>query len=190
MSVNPYYFPFEQINKDQLIPAETYYIQLKDNVIADYTKKHRKLPVSKLKGDFIRLQTFDNNVTSTEYAVFKKITIMNKSYKPADCRFMMALYPKGHVATTDCDDFKDKDKEVYLPVNRWQFGIPTEKSLVSKRAFSKINTTRFDGAEHLITSMYHNSVARGVKNKKNTKVRRNKKIGRNKKKKTRKNTKH
>lgn len=171
-------FPFDEVDSNNLNPGETYYMQLNNDIInkeLNIIKRKPKLtlPVSKLQGDFVRLETKSNNITSTDYAVFKNVYIMNHNYKPGSCRYMFVLYPEGFVAMDDCDKFSDKNngrtvnlnREVYLPLNRWKFGIPTERVLVSKMAFEKISTKLDPDTEGIVKSMY----GKGIKSKKRRK---------------------
>lgn len=69
---------------------------------------------------------------------------MNKAYKPGLCSMMLVKYPDGMIANAGegCDSYSDKSKnrivnaerEVFLDVGHWRFGIPTEYKLVSNRA--------------------------------------------------------
>jgi hypothetical protein len=69
---------------------------------------------------------------------------MNKAYKPGLCNMMLVKYPDGMIANAGegCDSYSDKSKnrvvnaerEVFLDVGQWRFGIPTEYKLVSNRA--------------------------------------------------------
>lgn len=141
---DPYYFPFDIIHKDQLVPGETYYMKLNDRVIKKFVERRHNVPVSDLKGIFVRLYKENNATSSKEYAVFKNVFIMNKAYKPGLCTMMLVKYPDGMIANAGegCDSYSDKSKnrivnaerEVFLDVGHWRFGIPTEYKLVSNRA--------------------------------------------------------
>jgi hypothetical protein len=143
-SRDPYYFPFEIIHKDQLVPGENYYMKLNDRIIKKFVDRRHNVPVSDLKGTFVRLYKENNSAHGKEYAVFKNVFIMNKAYKTGLCTMMLVKYPDGIIANAGegCDSYSDKsknrtvneDREVFLDVGHWRFGIPTEYKLVSKRA--------------------------------------------------------
>lgn len=145
MSIDPYFFPFEIINKDNLVPYENYYMKLENNIIEQFTKMRRNVPVSNLKGTFIRLHREDIGPIKREYAVFKNVFIMNKSYKIGLCTRMLVRYPEGFLAADGCDSYSDEfknrtvntDREVYLDVGEWKFGLPSEAKLVSNKALQK-----------------------------------------------------
>jgi|APGre2960657373_1045057.scaffolds.fasta_scaffold07413_2 hypothetical protein len=148
MQNDPYYFPFDIVNQNELITGDNYYMKLNTNIIKNFVDKRRNIPVSDLKGVFIRLDKevdIANNVT-IEYAVFKNVYIMNKQYKKALCNFMLVRYPDGILASDDCDSYSDNfknrlvndDREVFLAVNRWQFGIPTQEKIITQKALEKI----------------------------------------------------
>jgi hypothetical protein len=188
MSTDPYFFPFEIVNKANLIPGENYYMKLNDNIIKRHLDRRLNVPVSDLKGTFVRLET-EKGIQPVEYAVFKDVYIMNKLYKPGLCRMMLVRYPEGFIAMDGCDSYSDEfksriintDREVYLGVNYWRFGIPTEEKLVTQRAIQKIDTrlpeslmrevSQFKGTEKPIG---------GKKSKKNRKNRKNQKNQKNK----------
>lgn len=144
MTTEPYYFPFEIVNKDSLIPGENYYIKLNDRIVRDFLTKRRNLPVSHLKGTFVRLDTEVGRITTSEYAVFKDVKIMNRNYKIGLCNLMLIRYPEGLLASTGCDTYSDRDRkinqdrEVFFDVNKWIFGVPTETVLTTKKAIKKI----------------------------------------------------
>lgn len=144
MSRDPYYFPFEIINKDGLIPGENYYIKLNDRIIRDFLSKHRNLPVSHLKGTFVRLYSEVSRMNNIEYAVFKNVEIINRNYKIGLCNLMLIRYPEGFLASTGCDTFSDhdriinQDREVFFDINKWIFGVPSESALITKKAMKKI----------------------------------------------------
>ena len=77
---NPYYFPFEVIDKDNLIPNDKYYIKLNDNIIRNFVNKRKNIPVSHLEGVFVRLHNEQSIDSSIKYAVFKNVKILNKEY--------------------------------------------------------------------------------------------------------------
>uniref|UniRef100_A0A6C0HJB2 Uncharacterized protein n=1 Tax=viral metagenome TaxID=1070528 RepID=A0A6C0HJB2_9ZZZZ len=122
-------FPFKGVKKTGLVPVENYYMQL----IAPRGQ------VSKLKGTFVKYHTEDDTVKRT-YAVFNNVVIMNKHYKKGTCRRMLIRFPDGLLANTDCDSYNNRNREVYLDVNYWKFGLPTEKTLLSKRILKKFPT--------------------------------------------------
>jgi hypothetical protein len=130
-------FPFKGVKKTGLVPVENYYMQLLSP----------RGQVSRLKGTFVKYHTEDDTVKRT-YAVFKNVAIMNKHYKKGTCRRMLIRFPDGLLANTDCDSYSDifknrtihADREVYLDVNYWKFGLPTEKTLLSKRILQKFPT--------------------------------------------------
>lgn len=149
MSNNPYYFPFENINYLELIPDDEYYMKLNNKVIDYFINKIRKLPVSHMKGNFVRLHT-ENDI---EYAVFKDVRIMNRIYKKGLCNQMLVRYPDGMLAASSgCDSFSDnnqdlslrrtinEDREVFFNVKNWVFGIPTEQNIMQNKAIDKLET--------------------------------------------------
>lgn len=142
--MDPYYFPFEIIDKDHLVPGENYYIKLNDRIVRDFLSKRRNLPVSHLKGTFVRLHTEVDRVTTIEYAVFKNVQIMNRNYRIGLCNLMLVRYPEGFLASSGCDTYSDRDRivnqdrEVFFAVNKWIFGLQTETDLISKKAIKKI----------------------------------------------------
>jgi len=147
MSRDPYYFPFEIVNKDSLISGENYYIKLNDRIVRDFLSKRRNLPVSHLKGTFERLHKETRNEISKEYVVFKNVQIMNRNYKIGLCNLMLIRYPEGFLASTGCDTYSDhnrkinEDREVFFEVNKWIFGKPTETILITKQSMKKIEPT-------------------------------------------------
>lgn len=146
MNRDPYFFPFEIINKDNLVPAENYYMKLNNNIIKRFIDMRRSVPLSDLKGTFIRLHKEDIGSIKREYAVFKNVSIMNKSYKPGLCTTILVRYPEGFLAADGCDSYSDEfknrtinsDREVYLDVGQWRFGILTEAKVVSNKALQKM----------------------------------------------------
>jgi len=151
---DPYFFPFQQVNKSELVPGENYYIKLNDKIIKDFLDKRRNLPVSHLKGTFVRLHTEVERVTTIEYAVFKNVRIMNKKYKLGLCNLFLVRYPEGFLASPGgCDTLSDnnpdpalrrtinEDREVFFNVNRWMFGKPTEQELLAKQVITKLQPT-------------------------------------------------
>ncbi len=140
LHTNPHFFPFEKVDKDKLVPAEKYYIKLKDSVINDYLGKNRNVPVSSLKGTFVRLHTNKQLLSTIEYAVFKNVVIMNREYKEGLC-LLMLVKNGTNLSSTACSTYSDEkrgriineDREVYFPVNRWMFGKMTEQSLLAKQ---------------------------------------------------------
>ena len=146
MPNDPYFFPFEIANKQQLIPGDKYYIKLNDRIVKDFLDKRRNLPVSHLEGVFVRLHTEVGRVNTIEYAVFKKVRILNKIYKEGLCSMMLVRYPEGFLASAGgCSTYSDfsgrtvnEDREVYFGVNRWTFGIPTETKLITKQVLSRV----------------------------------------------------
>ena len=146
MNRDPYFFPFEIVNKDNLVPAENYYMKLNDNIIKRFIDMRRNVPLSDLKGTFVRLHKEDIGSIKREYAVFKNVSIMNKSYKPGLCTTILVRYPEGFLAADGCDSYSDEfknrsvntDREVYLDVVQWKFGIPSEAKVVSNKALQKM----------------------------------------------------
>ena len=130
-------FPFELVKKSGLVPVENYYMQL----------LVPRGQVSRLKGTFSKYHT-ENDTSQRTYAVFKNVVIMNKKYKKGTCRRMLIRHPGEGLANTDCDTYSDHfqkrtinaDREVYLDVKFWKFGMPTEKTLLSKQILRKIPT--------------------------------------------------
>jgi hypothetical protein len=148
MEKNPYFFPFEIIDKNNLVPGENYYMKLNDNIIKMYVDRRRNIPVSDIKGTFVGFYIEKYSNFEIEYAIFKNIFIMNKSYKPGSCTMMLVSYPdlKG-VSSNSCDSYSNKSKnriinenrEVFLRVDRWKFGIPTEQKFISKKALNIVS---------------------------------------------------
>lgn len=145
MNRDPYFFPFEIITKDNLVPGENYYMKLNDNTIKRFIDQRRNVPLSDVKGTFVRLHKEDIGSIKREYAVFKNVSIMNKSYKPGLCTTILVRYPEGFLAADGCDSYSDEfknrsvntDREVFLDVGQWRFGIPSERKLVSNKALQK-----------------------------------------------------
>lgn len=142
--MDPHYFPFQIISPDNLIPGENYYIKLNDIVIDNFLTKRRTLPVSHLKGTFVRLHNETVTTNMTDYAIFKNVQIINRNYRIGLCTQMLIRYPEGYLATTGCDTYSDRDRtlnqdrEVYFDISKWIFGLPTETSLVKKQVINKI----------------------------------------------------
>jgi hypothetical protein len=149
MSRDPHFFPFNIINKNDLITGDNYYMKLNNNIIRKFIEKKRNVPVSDLKGTFVRLHTEPGVDGATEYAVFKNVYIVNKIYKQGLCNMMLVRYPNGMLAIDDCDSFSDylknravnEDREVFLAVNVWKFGLPNEETIMSKKVLEKLTPT-------------------------------------------------
>jgi hypothetical protein len=149
MQKDPYFFPFEIVDKNSLIPSDNYYMKLNDNILKKFVDGRQNIPVSNLKGTFVRLHKEPNRIVAPrEYAVFKNVFIMNKIYKQGLCRFMLVRYPEGFLAAAGgCDTFSDQsqnrivnaDREVFLDVNYWKFGKPTEQKLLANKAMQSLN---------------------------------------------------
>lgn len=152
MSNNPYYFPFQNVDYLDLIPGDEYYIKLNDKIIKSFFEKSRKIPVSHIKGTFLRLHT-EINDTTDEYAIFKDVRIMNRIYKKGLCNHILIRYPDGILAASSgCDSFSDnnpdpllrrtinEDREVFFNVKKWVFGIPTEQNIMHSKAMEKLET--------------------------------------------------
>jgi hypothetical protein len=149
MQRDPYFFPFEIVDKNSLIPGDNYYMKLNDNILKKFVDGRQNIPVSNLKGTFVRLHKEPNRIVAPrEYAVFKNVFIMNKIYKQGLCRFMLVRYPEGFLAAADgCDTFSDQsqnrivnaEREVFLDVNYWKFGKPTEQKLLANKAMQSLN---------------------------------------------------
>ena len=148
---DPYYFPFETINKEQLIPGDKYYMKLNDKVVHKFLDYRRTLPVSHVEGVFERLHTEVDRINSVEYAVFKNVRIINKNYKLGLCNEMLVRYPEGFLAGSGgCDTFSDnnldpmlrrtinEDREVFFNIKKWIFGIPTEQKLLVEKIIKRI----------------------------------------------------
>lgn len=141
--MDPHYFPFEIITQDKLISSENYYIKLNDKVIDKFLTKRQPLPVSHLKGKFIRLHTETSGINNTDYAVFKNVQMMNRNYRFGLCNQMLIRYPEGYLATTGCDTYSDRDRtinenrEVYFDISKWIFGLPTETALITNQLMRK-----------------------------------------------------
>ena len=150
--MDPHYFPFQIINSDNLIPGENYYIKLNDRVIDNFLTRGRPLPVSHLKGTFIRLQTETTGINSTNYAIFINVQIINRNYRLGLCNQMLIRYPEGYLATTGCDTYSERDRnlnqdrEVYFDTSKWIFGLPTENALIKKQAINKVIQPSLDPA--------------------------------------------
>ena len=77
MQRDPYFFPFEIVDKNSLIPGDNYYIKLNDNIIRKSVDRRQNIPVSNLKGTFVRLHKEPNRIVAPrEYAVFKNVFII------------------------------------------------------------------------------------------------------------------
>ena len=149
MQRDPYFFPFEIVDKNSLIPGDNYYIKLNDYIIKKSVDGRQNIPVSNLKGTFVRLHKEPNRIVAPrEYAVFKNVFIMNKIYKQGLCRFMLVRHPEGFLAAADgCDTFSDQsqnrivntEREVFLDVNYWKFGKPTEQKILAEKAIKSLN---------------------------------------------------
>jgi hypothetical protein len=148
---DPYFFPFEIVDYSQLITGDNYYIKLNDNVIHKFLDYRRTLPVSHVKGIFVRLHTEIDKTNSTEYAVFKNVRIMNKNYKLGLCNQLLVRYPDGFLAgSNSCDSFSDsnpdpslrrtinEDREIFFNIKKWMFGIPTEEKLLTEKVTKQI----------------------------------------------------
>lgn len=160
MPNDPYYFPFEKVNKDELIPGDKYYIKLNDNIIkTKFLDLRRNLPVSHLEGVFERLHTEPDRITTpVTYAVFKKVRILNKIYKEGLCNLMLVRYPEGFLASAGgCSSYSDfsgrtvnEDREVFFNVNRWMFGKPTEYNLLKNKVINKVSNQI--GEDNILTT--------------------------------------
>lgn len=149
MQRDPYFFPFEIVDKNSLIPGDNYYMKLNDNILKKFVDGRQNLPVSNLKGTFVRLHKEPNRIVAPrEYAVFKNVFIMNKIYKQGLCRFMLVRHPEGFLASAGgCDTYSDQsqnrivntEREVFLDVNYWKFGKPTEQKLLANKAIQSLN---------------------------------------------------
>lgn len=148
---DPYYFPFQVINYLELIAGDDYYIKLNDRVIHSFLDNRRNLPVSHVKGTFVRLHTEIDRTSSVEYAVFKNVRILNKNYKLGLCNQMLIRYPEGFLAGSGgCDTFSDsnenisrrrtinQDREVFFNIRKWVFGVPTEQSIMENKGMDII----------------------------------------------------
>ena len=183
---NPYNFPFEIVNKNGLIPNDKYYIKLNNDIIKRFLDKRQNLPVSHLEGVFVRLHTETDRVTTQDYAVFKKVKILNKKYKEGLCSMMLVRYPWGALAKADgCSTFSDnngrivnEDREVFLPLNRWIFGKPTEHKLLSKQLMNKLITPM--GEDNVKTTQGLLGEKGGRKRRTSSKFKKNKISKRNK----------
>lgn len=174
--MDPLYFPFEIINSDNLIPGDNYYIKLNDRVISNFLTNRRKLPVSHLKGTFVRLHNENNDDIIVEYAVFKNVKILNHLYKSGLCNQMMVRYPEGILASTSCDSYSDNnrtinyDREVYFNLKKWIFGIPTETKLITEKALTSI--TPYLNADVVGVTEQIRGINKGGKKKRKTRRRR------------------
>lgn len=154
---DPYYFPFEKINKNELIPGDKYYIKLNDAIIKKFVDMRRNIPVSHLEGFFVRLHTENDGINSIEYAVFKKVKILNRIYRPGLCNMMVVRNPEGFLATAGgCNTYSDlnrtinEDREVYFAINKWMFGKPTEHKLLTKQVVNSLINPL--GQDNIITT--------------------------------------
>jgi hypothetical protein len=158
---DPYYFPFEIVDGSDLIPNNEYYIKLNDNVIHDFLKKRRKLPVTRIKATFTGLFTKEHST----YAVFKNIKIINKNRKPGSCFHMLVRDNDELVAPNSCDVFNHICRckgnctciEVFLNIKVWTFGIPTELNLVTKQTMRDVfgKKTNQDVTSHIISEFIY-----------------------------------
>lgn len=120
MEKDQYYFPFKIINKDNLIPGESYYIKLDNRIIKNFLDKRRNLPVSHLKGEFVRLHIENDITNQIQFAVFKNVKILNQKYKLGLCNMMLVRYPEGILASDGCNTYSDinrtinEDREVFF----------------------------------------------------------------------------
>jgi hypothetical protein len=161
------YFPFEIIDYNDLVIGETYYIKLDSNIINRYTSRKTSVPVSDLRGSFVRL---DKEHLLT-FAVFKDVSIMNKTYKPGSCGLFSVKYPGGFVASDSCDTYSNEYKgikinetrEVYFDTSRWIFGKQTEKNLLQKRVLTNKIEPR---VPQDITNIIKSHLEKGGKRKK------------------------
>jgi len=150
MQRDPYYFPFVIVTKDELIPGNNYYMKLNDNIIRKSVDARRNVPVSDLKGTFVRLHREIERVTTKEFAVFTNVFIMNQIYKQGLCSSMLIRTPQGFLANDGegCVNYSDErrnrfinqDREVFLDVQNWKFGIPTEQNILTSKALERIST--------------------------------------------------
>lgn len=192
---DPYFFPFDIINYSELIPGDNYYIKLNNKVIKNFLDNRRALPVTRLSGTFVRLHTETENQNITEYAVFKNIRIMNKNYKKGHCNQIMIRYPYGYLASSNsCDMFSDsnpnpilrktinEDIEVFLNLNKWIFGIPSQQNIISNKAYSMLETKIApDTVNEVRFFKGDNPIIGGKKSIKNKKIYKKKRINKNKK---------
>jgi hypothetical protein len=180
---NPYYFPFERLNKSDLVPGEIYYIKLNDRIAKSFLDKRRNLPVSHLKGTFVRLHTEVEPVNTTEYAVFKDVKIMNKRYKLGLCNLFLVRYPEGFLAApSGCDTLSDnnpdtslrrtinEDREVFFNVNNWMFGKSTEQQLLAKQLITKMKPTLNNDTVNYLNTLTGAKTAGRKKHKKTRKT--------------------
>jgi hypothetical protein len=172
--MDPSYFPFKIVNKDHLKEGESYYMQVNEKTLKRL-KKTRDIFVTKLKGDFVRLET---NKTH-EYAVFKNVGIMNNHYKQMSCRLMLIKdLETSYLVMSECDSFSDKNKarsinverEVFLDVESWTFGEQPELNFARQKAYQKLqaDTSR-------LTETFIKKSPRGGKTQKNIKSKRRQK---------------
>jgi hypothetical protein len=179
---DPYYFPFEIVNKEQLIPGDNYYMKLNDRVVHKFLDNRMRLPVSHASGVFVRLHTEVDRISSTEYAVFKNVRIMNKNYKLGLCNQMLVRYPEGFLAGSGgCDTFSDnnldpmlrrninEEREVFFNIKKWIFGIPTEQKLLTDKILSQIGPKLNEDMMREISTFRGIKPTGGKKNKKSKK---------------------
>jgi hypothetical protein len=193
MSRDPYFFPFHIINNNDLISGDNYYMKLNNNIIRKFIEKKRNVPVSELKGTFLRLHTEPSIDGTTEYAVFKNVYIMNKMYKQGLCNMMLVRYQDGSLAVDDCDSYSDhfknrsvnEDREVFLAVNVWKFGLPSEENIITKKVLEKLTPKTNETLTREIEKfrgiqMHGGKKTRKIKSKKRrlTRIKKSKRINR------------
>lgn len=183
---DPFNFPFEIVDKEQLIPGDKYYIKLNDRVMRKFLDNRITMPVSHVSGIFVRLHTEIDRIDSTEYAVFKNIRIMNKRYKLGLCNQMLVRYPEGFLASSgSCDTFSDsnpntilrrnvnEEREVFFNLKKWIFGIPTEQKLLTEKIVTQIEPKLNKDMMREI-SIFRGIKPKGGKKNKKSKRRKNK----------------
>jgi hypothetical protein len=170
-------FPFTIVEHNKLISGTTYYIQLKPYVLNKIINLRRPMPVSRLKGTFVRLETDNTASTPVIYAIFTNIELVTKNYKHGSCTLFRVLYDDNVLGATGCDTYSDLNKErkinenreVWFSTNQWQFGLPSETNIVTNKTIRKLETKLNDDTLKHVSSL----LGKGGKNK--TNKRKNKK---------------
>jgi hypothetical protein len=137
---DPYFFPFVVVKQNELIPGNQYYMNFSDKYIKMYTENKSRLPVTRLKGIFVRIhdEIYPGPKKFTKrFAVFKNVFIISASPNPV-CRFMFVRQPDGSLGSDSrddsCNSYSNKlqnrivntDREVYLDETFWKFGMSSE----------------------------------------------------------------
>jgi hypothetical protein len=173
-------FPFTIIEPDKLISGTTYYIQLKPYVLNKIINLRRPMPVSRLKGTFVRLEMDNTASTTVMHALFKNVELLTKKYKNGSCTLFRVLYHDNVLGATGCDTYSDLNKErkinenreVWFSTNQWQFGLPSETNIITNKTIRKLETKLNDDTLKHFSSLLGKG---GKKTNKKTNKRKNKK---------------